>query len=464
MSVSIKLILRQGAEPIYLHVLRPLVKPYTEALDALLELVQQSGDILFLLCAIPLHLVTSVYSTVYNTVYRRWILREKPTVSAEEPETPTDEQETGVSEFGQTRARRNVLHNAHIRATAAQPSTPTPQVWHPPPSAYDDSPSSHPAGLPTPPAEDQHFYARTQHVDEWRQYEAFPSAYPTTPPSRTSGLPPMYPSLHSTLDGLPGNRSDQPGFYRSLPSPRESHNPDSDGDLSDDHHEHPGVHTDDGMSVDEEYEEEEDDFNVTLRTPYPLSRIMNVSAMTATSEDESQADDSTGLSTIDYGSPLQTRTNSEASTYDQSDASSTASRKRPLPPSLRATQTTRPVIRERSSTQDTIRARPPLVRPSIRAPLVSRTQSKEGESSSGDVGKEDAEEVIKKRRVEIKTNGRKAQARQPLAKQGENKLPPRKVSASGAPASRPATKVAPKTVAGRPVARTLSTKESATET
>ncbi|KIP07734.1 hypothetical protein PHLGIDRAFT_46435, partial [Phlebiopsis gigantea 11061_1 CR5-6] len=44
----------RGAEPIYLHVLRPLVKPYTETLDALLEFVQQSGDLLFMLCAIPL--------------------------------------------------------------------------------------------------------------------------------------------------------------------------------------------------------------------------------------------------------------------------------------------------------------------------------------------------------------------------------------------------------------------------
>lgn len=439
--------------------LRPLVKPYTGTLDSILEVVQQFGDLALLLCAVPLHLVSSVY--------RRWILREKPTVAAEQPESPGDEQETGVSEFGQTRARKNALHNAHLKAAAAQPSTPNPELWRPPPSAYDDSPPSRPVGLPTPPAEDHLFYTPPQHVDEWRQYEAFPSAYPATPPSRTSGLPPMYPSLHSSLEGLPNHTSDQPGFSRSLQPPRESENPDSDGDLSDDHHYHAGVHTEDEMSVDEDYEEE-DDFNVTLRTPYPLSRIMNVSDMTTVSE-ESQSNDSTGLSTIDYGSPLQTRTNSEASNYDQSDASSTAGKKRPLPASVRIMQTTRPVMRERSSTQDTIRAKPPFTRPSIRLPLASRTQTKDDDSSADDVpAKEDAEEVIKKRRVETKPGARRVPARQPLAKQGENRAPlTRKLPTGGITMTRtpvrPATKLAQRTGANRATVRQPLAKE-ATET
>ena len=431
--------------------LRPLVKPYTETLDSILESFQQFGDLALLLCAVPLHLVSSVY--------RRWILRERP-VTAEETETPSDEQEASVSEFGQTRARKNILRNAHLKTATAYPSTPSHDVWHPPASAYEGSPPGRPVGLPTPPAEDQLFYTPSQNVDEWRQYEAFPSAYPATPPSRTSGLPPIYPSLRSSLDGLPNDTIDQPGFYQSLQLPRESPYPDSDGNLSDERHYYAGVQTDGEMSVDEDYEE--DDFNVTLRTPYPLSRIMNVSGMTVTSE-ESQSNDSTGLSTIDYGSPLQTRTNSEASNNDYSDASSTAGKKRSLPAAIRNIPTTRPVMRERLDAQDTVRVKPSSTRPSVRLPLASRKQSKAGgRSDSGESGEEDVE-VTKRQCVESKPIARKVPARPLLAaKQGENRAPPRK--AIPRTSMRPAAKVAPKTVTNKATMRPPLSKEAAETT
>ncbi|KAA1466517.1 hypothetical protein DENSPDRAFT_748590, partial [Dentipellis sp. KUC8613] len=44
----------RGAEPIYLHIIRPLLKPYVPALDAILELVHNLGDFALLVASVPL--------------------------------------------------------------------------------------------------------------------------------------------------------------------------------------------------------------------------------------------------------------------------------------------------------------------------------------------------------------------------------------------------------------------------
>ncbi|EIN10487.1 hypothetical protein PUNSTDRAFT_28484, partial [Punctularia strigosozonata HHB-11173 SS5] len=49
----------RGAEPIYLHVIRPLVKPYVVTLDALLDVVHGVGDLLLLAGRIPIQVVSS---------------------------------------------------------------------------------------------------------------------------------------------------------------------------------------------------------------------------------------------------------------------------------------------------------------------------------------------------------------------------------------------------------------------
>ncbi|KAI0091839.1 hypothetical protein BDY19DRAFT_870960, partial [Irpex rosettiformis] len=43
----------KGAEPIYLHVIRPLVKPYTNTLDSLLEFGHHLGDLILVFANIP---------------------------------------------------------------------------------------------------------------------------------------------------------------------------------------------------------------------------------------------------------------------------------------------------------------------------------------------------------------------------------------------------------------------------
>ena len=45
---------QQGAEPIYLHIIRPLLKPFTSTLDASLGLLLMIGDFIFALFAFPI--------------------------------------------------------------------------------------------------------------------------------------------------------------------------------------------------------------------------------------------------------------------------------------------------------------------------------------------------------------------------------------------------------------------------
>lgn len=441
----------QGAEPIYLHVLRPMIKPYTETLDALLEFIQQLGDLIAVLCAIPISIV--------SPIYHRFFSRKEPAPpEIEDPVIPPKPEDFGRSEFGETRSRKRALHNAHAKATAAssgsqvhtkESTKATHEIWHPPPPAYDESPRRVSAGLPTPPSEDQMGAPKHPYVDEWRQYEAFPAAYPATPLHTTSGLPstlpPDYAARLASMGGITeeADETHEQSFYMSLQSPRESPNPDSDGALSDDHYTHPGVHTDDEMSVDEEDYEEEDDFDVTLRTPYPLSRIMNVSGMTA---DSQATDDSTGLDTIDDGSPLQTRTNSTASSSSQPD-SPTAGRKRRAPSPTRLAKDVRPVVPRRSTAQDTIRARPASTRPPL-----SRLQTKEETDAT-----EGGDDTIKKRRAAPTSGARRLPVRQPIAKQAENKPP----LAARRPAGGAAAARAPVRAAARPAQGATGLREAA---
>ena len=467
---------QQGAEPIYLHIIRPMVKPYAVTLDAVLEFIQQVGDLVLLLCAIPFHLLSSFYY--------RWISRkaksdtpEESIKDKEEPEKPSEKQEATETEFGKTRSRKRALHDAHAKSAsqtstikAPVPRKVAPEIWRPPPPAYDESPPAVPVGLPTPPTDADLLSARNQYVDEWRQYEAFPSAYPATPAHSVSGLPQSsystpLSSFTATAQHISDDNSGQV-FPRSLQSLRELENPDFEGDLSDDLHENDGVHTDEEMSVDEDYEEEEDDFNVTLATPYPLSRIMNVSNMTAGSGD---GGDSVGFDTFDEESPLQTRTNSQASANSQSDSSPT-DRKRRLPSPARTTSSGRTVTRPSSEIdQETIRARPAQSRPAIRPPLVSRKQSRGDEP---DAQGKDTASVVKKQRAEVSAGVRRpgVGARPLPTKQEENKAPPRKVPATTASRAplRPVTRPAQRPITVRePTARRLAegTKEvSATST
>lgn len=200
---------------------------------------------------------------------------------------------------------------------------------------------------------------------------------------------------------------EEQGFQQSLQLPREI--PLSAGGLSDVHHSAEGVFS----SEDEmDYEEDDDDdFNVTLRTPFALKRVQNMSNATTSSLDR-DSNISTGLSTIDDASPIRTRTNSAAS----GSSSSVAGRKRPLP-SMEDSRPLRVPLKDRPPTSSqTVRVRPSSIHLNVRPPLqINRTRTSTSSSGTENNLKEvvdDASSVAAKmRRVGTREESRKEPVR-----------------------------------------------------
>ncbi|KAH9965849.1 hypothetical protein BC827DRAFT_772639 [Russula dissimulans] len=142
------------------------------------------------------------------------------------------------------------------------------------------------------------------------------------------------------------NNGARPGFGRSLLPPREPLNPGSDGDLSDET-KNPGVQineiryvmsSDDDEDMDD-YETEEDSFDVTFQTPkhlrllraVPMGReVSNVSIVTEATVASSVASEMTGLTTDHNASSLRTATVTVSRSASLG-SSSAAGVKRPLP-------------------------------------------------------------------------------------------------------------------------------------
>ena len=365
---AVLMVARQGAEPVYLHIMRPMIKPYSAPLDSLLEITDTFGDLVVLILAIPYHMVMWVYYRLARKKAPKVEVKvEEVQIAAEgesEGRSPLDagedkESAPTITEHGTVRTRKRPLQDAHERArvtragSTAVSSTTTKkgtqksahEIWYPPPPAYDESPPNEPndrhPGLPTPPADDHVPLVRDNSMDEWRRYEPFPAAYPATPShpriqmivSEERARPPQledvsedqsYYYSYSANETLQAEEQD---FHESLLLPREE--PRSAGDLSDDDHRGVGMASDPEMDVEEE--SDDDEFNVTLRTPFAIKRVQNMSNMTSSSMDRDSNISSAGLSTVDNGSPLmRTRTNSGASAALYDSDSSVAGKKRPL--------------------------------------------------------------------------------------------------------------------------------------
>ncbi|KAG6919736.1 hypothetical protein DXG01_001570 [Tephrocybe rancida] len=232
------------------------------------------------------------------------------------------------------------------------------QIWYPPLSAYSDEEDNleAPGPGPRPPnhADTNEISSEVtleqKALDEWRQYPAFPSAYPPTPvvvssatlPS-TSGarMQPLAGSLmlSEILEDVP-----QQDFSQSLLPPRKPLNPGFVDDLSD-NFPISGVQTTrlDEMSVDSGSEDDEDDediFNTTLQTPMPPLRATRSGIIPVLpinreiSMASSVASRSSTLTTNARDSPLRTQSSSESLSSDalsMSDLSSVLGKKRPLP-------------------------------------------------------------------------------------------------------------------------------------
>ena len=374
--------LSQSAEPIYLHVIRPLIKPYVSTLDAVLNFVHNLGDFVLLILSLPFSAAISWWygsSTDEDQAGLTEVDSESVRSYGDEQAAPSRNrseygsntrplasrevsQSGGVSGIPYSRgARENRNSTDTLRSRFyAPPGVPAQQheIWHPPPSWREDidgDETDHPASVPSVAMPEPQLPSIT--VDDWPTYPPFPSAYPPTPvhPSQINMPEPVHPSQFSVVpeEGTgtavainDQNNGARPGFGRSLLPPREPLNPGSDGDLSDETknpgiqiHETRYVTSSDGDEDMDDYETEEDSFDVTFQTPrhlrllraVPMGReVSNVSIVTEATVASSAASEMTGLTTDHHASSLRTATVTVSRSASLG-SSSAAGVKRPLP-------------------------------------------------------------------------------------------------------------------------------------
>jgi len=431
--------LTQGAEPIYLHLIRPLIKPYTRTLDATLDVLLMTGDFMFALSTYPIRLVLDWWNKRYALYYEPFETEQEtqtetdssndvntsemptsflassgvvnaspeplpvqiPSKSArtesrrpsadtitgsisrgKRPENPGIEPDFFPPRKGPTRrpfgspsgkepnpVYRNGSSDAStdpslaqnllkpLKSQTASPGVSRHQIWYPPTSSYSDDEHVAIQADVTIQQSSQRItlYCEEEEVEEWRKYPPLPSAYPPTPIATTSKLLPALPSLHPTIEEEP-----QQGFRKSLLPPREPLNPSPAGDLSDKHNTF-GISpllsddledADDSMST-SDYEEEEE-FNITLRTPLqPMGSLRSqirprrLAAVPSGSSAVSVPSRSSALTTIDNGSSLRTNTSSDSPPSPiNTNPSSILGKKRSYPRSNKALRSGTPRVRQ----------------------------------------------------------------------------------------------------------------------
>ena len=239
----LRLTLLQGAEPLFLHVLRPFVKPYSAIVDPMLELSRDLGDFFFALSQVPLDYIlslplfpswrageledepgksssgASISSADSGSLTRASSHSSVPVPADHAAAVQTSHVQSkrhgtvrSVSDNHDSNGRPSVNHSEDSRTSRDHPSksastTSLPayseypshdpprysqtlskrnghQIWYPPTSASPASSQEAPVatlGLPETAPE--------YHSPEWRTYPAFPSAYPPTPLPALASLP-----------------------------------------------------------------------------------------------------------------------------------------------------------------------------------------------------------------------------------------------------------------------------------
>jgi hypothetical protein len=246
------------------------------------------------------------------------------------------------------------------------------QIWYPPKSASSDEEHvAIQADITIQQSSQVITVSCEEEVEEWRKYPPLPSAYPPTPIATTSKPVPAPPSLHPPIE----EEISQQDFRKSLLPPREPLNPSPAGDLSDKHNIF-GISpilsddvedADDSMST-SDYEEE-DEFNITLRTPLrpmgslrPQIRPRRLVAVASGSSAVSVPSRSSALTTIDNGSSLRTSASSDSALSapgpTNTDPSSIIGKKRSFPQSSKdpnsATTRLRQVEEDADTSQDDV--------------------------------------------------------------------------------------------------------------
>ncbi|KAH0588079.1 hypothetical protein J132_11042 [Termitomyces sp. J132] len=369
----------RGAEPIYLNFIRPLIKPYGPTIDLALDLVRMFGDILFVILAIPTEYV--------HTWYKKFIPRSDTSLDSETETSPvtstpprlvsslkrsadngkrdqqplcvpkktnSDRRPSANSDHQPPQPRTRVDQVGQRTQTKAHPDPH--QIWYPPPSYSDEEDTSNTLGPDSLDSQPPRSTGETdglstqglqekKAIDEWRQYPAFPSAYPATPMvapttafsgTSTTATRVQHIANSLMLTEISEDLSRQ-DFSRSLLPPRKPLNPGFVGGSSDEI-QTPGVQLDrlESMSVDSD-SEDEDSFNTTLQTPMASLRATRCGITSALINREisvasSVATESTVLSSNTRNSS-QTQSSESLSSGDisMSDLSPVSGKKRPLP-------------------------------------------------------------------------------------------------------------------------------------
>ncbi|KAJ6536739.1 hypothetical protein DFH09DRAFT_992310 [Mycena vulgaris] len=286
----------RGAEPIFLHIIRPLLKPYTSTVDAVFDVARMFGDIVFILGTYPFHLA----STWWHEMLTRFEtpLEDEParglyadvqqalhSASYQMPpvQPPSRRKSSGLLQEADRSPMAAAQHAMpRPRVSAEHLDAPRHEIWHPPRSAYreeDDDETSDPPSL-VPDSESDESRREREQMEEWRQYPPFPSAYPPTPLPAPLNLPSISTfgarKFSPIAEDPPERERD---FELLLPLPLEPRTPGSVGDASDDdvfgvQRDVSTMATTEDMDDEDDDEEEEDDFDVTLRTPRVPDTIM----------------------------------------------------------------------------------------------------------------------------------------------------------------------------------------------
>ncbi|KAH7887511.1 hypothetical protein F5I97DRAFT_847497 [Phlebopus sp. FC_14] len=444
----------KGAEPIYLHILRPVIKPYAALLDPCLELGRDIGDFIFVLLQVPLDYALSLLPKSFCQVGEpdssfspsssgtrvssngsgnsgrtnsssSIPTFAKPYGTAQTSSRVQSKRPGGVRSVSDNRrrssSRRSTLEAApgettvrHSKSASASSLSrysvdvplqdprysrtlsmqSTHQIWYPPASVYegearDSLISNYEQGFPPAPTDVDQSSLHTQ-LDEWRLYPPFPSAYPPTPLPATASLPQSISRASSANEQtnhrvsdisyppIPEDPAVEPDFHQSLEQQLEPTNPGSGCSSSDKSSSESGVdeqlqhveavqqpmdvpsedESHAGLSETSSIAPDEDDFNVTLRTPYRSLTYSETIASSALSSAESLPSQSSALTTAGNASSLRTSTSSESSDSHTSDSSSKAGRKRSY--IVRDIKSTK--IQSSHSRNATLRGKPMVIR------------------------------------------------------------------------------------------------------
>ncbi|KAG2013023.1 hypothetical protein CC2G_009961 [Coprinopsis cinerea AmutBmut pab1-1] len=421
----------RGAEPIFLHVLRPLIRPYDASIDGTLEVLRMTGDFVFALASFPVQLAIDYWKNKFSPDFK------VPEKDSECSSDTSDSRSIGNDAVDQ--AAGSALnggkfaqkpHQPPIRRTSGdstrtlvagdpQKKSSPHEIWHPPRSAYEDqngivrtasngSASSGSTGVIELTKEEKE-------IEEWRKYPDFPSAYPPTPLTTTAHLSSTTVVGAQLFAPIPEDEPPQQDFHRSLKQPRSQLNPSYADDLSDQSEVTHGIHryngflgtsttaveiTEDESMSDGSYEEE-DTFDITLQTPLQPHISLRTPRAPLLAAFPSQ---STAVDSVDTASSLQTRAPSAQSpgsaspTPSLSGTSSSAMEVESDQPIAKTSdekgRVRRPQItagRERSGTATQRRLRP---RPSpVKKRKIARSNLSEGGTSTTSTGEEDNKET-----------------------------------------------------------------------